>query len=63
MTVLSILTTQKPARDDRVAVVSVGGGAAILLADQITAQGMRLTEFAEPTKRPTAGRLIARCAA
>ena len=49
--VLSILTSQKPARDDRVAVVSVGGGAAILLADQITAQGMRLTEFAEATKR------------
>ncbi len=49
--VLSILTTQRPARDDRVAVVSVGGGAAILLADQITAQGMRLTEFADETKR------------
>jgi 3-hydroxypropionyl-CoA synthetase (ADP-forming) len=49
--VLSILTTQRPARDDRVAVVSVGGGAAILLADQITAQGMRLTEFADGTKK------------
>jgi 3-hydroxypropionyl-CoA synthetase (ADP-forming) len=48
--VLSILTTQKPARNDRVGVVSVGGGAAILLADQITAQGMRLTEFADETK-------------
>jgi acyl-CoA synthetase (NDP forming) len=49
--VLSILTTQKPARDNRVAVVSVGGGAAILLADQITAQGMRLTEFSAATKK------------
>jgi acyl-CoA synthetase (NDP forming) len=55
--VLSILTTQKPARDDRVAVVSVGGGAAILLADQITAEGMRLTEFSEDTKRRLAGLL------
>jgi acyl-CoA synthetase (NDP forming) len=49
--VLSILTTQKPAHDNRVAVVSVGGGAAILLADQITAQGMRLTEFTDETKK------------
>jgi len=49
--VLSILTTQQPARDNRVAVVSVGGGAAIVLADQITAQGMRLPAFSEPTRR------------
>jgi 3-hydroxypropionyl-CoA synthetase (ADP-forming) len=48
--VLSILTRHKPARDDRVAVVSVGGGAAILLADQITAQGLRLSCFADQTK-------------
>ena len=49
--VLSILTTQQPARDNRVAVVSVGGGAAIVLADQITAQGMRLPGFSATTKR------------
>jgi 3-hydroxypropionyl-CoA synthetase (ADP-forming) len=48
--ILSILTTQKPARNNRVGVVSVGGGAAILLADQITAHGMQLTEFADETK-------------
>lgn len=48
--VLSILTTQKPARNNRVAVVSVGGGAAILLADQITSNGMRLTTFSDNTQ-------------
>jgi 3-hydroxypropionyl-CoA synthetase (ADP-forming) len=48
--VLSILTTQKPARNNRVAVVSVGGGAGILLADQITSKGMQLTTFADDTK-------------
>jgi acyl-CoA synthetase (NDP forming) len=48
--VLSILTRQKPARNDRCAVVSVGGGAAILLADQITANGMRITTFTDETK-------------
>lgn len=49
--VLSLLVTQKPARDDRVAVVSVGGGAAILLADQITSQGLRLASFAPETRK------------
>ena len=48
--VLSILTTQKPARNNRVAVVSVGGGAGILLADQITSKGMQLTTFSEDTQ-------------
>ena len=48
--VLSILTSQKPARDNRVAIVSVGGGAGILLADHLTATGMRLTTFAEGTR-------------
>jgi acyl-CoA synthetase (NDP forming) len=48
--VLSILTTQKPARNNRVAVVSVGGGAGILLADQITANGMQLTTFSKTTQ-------------
>jgi acyl-CoA synthetase (NDP forming) len=48
--VLSILTTHKPARNNRVAVVSVGGGAGILLADQITSNGMQLTTFAEATR-------------
>ena len=48
--VLSILTTQKPAHNNRVAVVSVGGGAGILLADQITAKGMRLATFSEDSQ-------------
>ena len=46
---LSILTTQPRARGNRVAVVSVGGGAGILLADQITAEGMTLATFAPET--------------
>ena len=48
--VLSILTTQKPAKNNRVAVVSVGGGAGILLADQITSNGMQLTTFSDDTQ-------------
>ncbi|MBU1949609.1 MAG: acetate--CoA ligase family protein, partial [Candidatus Eisenbacteria bacterium] len=48
--VLSILSTQPPAKGNRVAVVSVGGGAAILLADQITEEGLQLAEFAPETK-------------
>ncbi len=48
--VLSILTTHKPARNNRVAVVSVGGGAGILLADHITSNGMQLTTFSEATR-------------
>jgi 3-hydroxypropionyl-CoA synthetase (ADP-forming) len=48
--VLSILTTQKPARNNRAAVVSVGGGAGILLADQITANGMQLATFSEESQ-------------
>lgn len=56
--ILSILTTQKPARNNRVGVVSVGGGAAILLADQITAHGMELTEFTNKTKKRLSGLLI-----
>ena len=47
---ISILTTQPRARGRRVAVVSVGGGAAILLADQVTEQNMALAEFAPETK-------------
>jgi len=48
--VLSILSTQPPARGGRTAVVSVGGGAAILLADQITEEGLQLAAFAPETK-------------
>ncbi len=48
--VLSILVTQKPARGRKVAVVSVGGGAAILLADQLTSHGFELTCFADATR-------------
>jgi len=55
--ILSILTTQPPACGNRVAVVSVGGGAGILLADQITAEGMQLAEFS-PTTRESLRELI-----
>lgn len=49
---ISILTTQPRAHGNRVAVMSVGGGAAILLADQVTEEGMELAEFApESVKR------------
>ncbi|MBD3335417.1 MAG: CoA-binding protein [Candidatus Eisenbacteria bacterium] len=48
--VLSILCTQPAAKGNRVAVVSVGGGAAILLADQITEEGLELAEFGKETK-------------
>ncbi len=48
--VVSILTTQPPAAGNRVAVVGVGGGAAILLADQVTEEGMELAEFAPETR-------------
>ena len=58
--ILSILTTQKPARNNRVGVVSVGGGAAILLADQITSQGMQLTEFADETKEKLSRLLVSK---
>ena len=49
--VFSMLTTMPPAKGNKVAVVSVGGGAAILLADQVTEQGMELAEFGSETKR------------
>jgi len=58
--VLSILTTQKPARNNRVAVVSVGGGAGILLADQITANGMRLATYSEDSRARLARLLAAK---
>ncbi len=48
--VLSILTSQPKTDGDRIAVVSVGGGAAILIADQITEEGMHLASFAPETK-------------
>jgi len=51
LNVISILTTHRPARGNRLAVVSVGGGAGILLADQITSHGMRLAEFGPETRR------------
>jgi len=48
--ILSMLMTQPRAEGNRVAVVSVGGGAGILLADQVTEEGMQLAEFAPETK-------------
>ncbi len=48
--VLSLLATQPPAEGNRIAVVSVGGGAAILLADQLTEEGMVLADFAPETR-------------
>ena len=55
--IVSILTTQPRARGNRVAVVGVGGGAAILLADQVTEEGMALAEFAPETRRRLVGLL------
>lgn len=48
--VLSILTSQPNTANNRIAVVSVGGGAGILLADQVTEEGMSLAEFAPETR-------------
>ena len=48
--VLSLLTTNPVAHGDRVAIVTVGGGAGILLADQITEYGMELAEFTDETR-------------
>jgi acyl-CoA synthetase (NDP forming) len=49
--VFSMLTTMPAAKGNKVAVVSVGGGAAILLADQVTEQGMELAKFGSETKQ------------
>lgn len=48
--VLSILTSQPDTQGDKTAVISVGGGAAILIADQITEEGMHLATFAPETR-------------
>lgn len=49
--VLSILTSQPKTTGNRIAVISVGGGAGILLADQVTEEGMTLAEFAPETRQ------------
>lgn len=49
--VLSILTSQPKTDGNRIAVVSVGGGAGILISDQVTEEGMTLAEFAPETKK------------
>lgn len=49
--VLSILTSQPKTASSRIAVVSVGGGAGILIADQVTEEGMSLAEFAPETRK------------
>lgn len=49
--ILSILTSQPKTNGTRIAVVSVGGGAGILLADRITEEGMTLAEFDQETKQ------------
>ncbi|MCK4944009.1 MAG: CoA-binding protein, partial [Candidatus Aminicenantes bacterium] len=45
--ILSILATQPRARSNRVGIITVGGGAGILLADQITQAGMQLAGFSD----------------
>jgi 3-hydroxypropionyl-CoA synthetase (ADP-forming) len=45
--ILSILATQPRARGNRVGIITVGGGAGILLADQITQAGMQLAGFSD----------------
>jgi acyl-CoA synthetase (NDP forming) len=57
---LSMLTTQKRAEGNRIGVVSVGGGAAILLADQLTTQGMRLAEFSSETRSRLSNLLLSK---
>lgn len=49
--VLSILTSQPKTAGNRIAVVSVGGGAGILISDQVTEEGMTLAEFVPETKK------------
>lgn len=48
--VLSMLTSQPRTSGTGVAVVSVGGGAGILIADQVTEEGLSLAEFAPETR-------------
>ncbi len=48
--VLSILTSQPKTDNNKVAVISVGGGAGILLSDQVTGEGMQLAEFTPQTR-------------
>ncbi len=48
--ILSMLSNQPQTSGDNVAVVSVGGGAGILIADQVTGEGMPLASFAPETK-------------
>jgi acyl-CoA synthetase (NDP forming) len=47
--VLSMLTNQPKTLGENIAIVTVGGGAGILLADQITEEGMKLAEFTPET--------------
>ena len=49
--VLSMLTSQPFPLGNRISVISVGGGAGILLADQVTEEGLELTEFSLDTSR------------
>ncbi|ABW66396.1 acetate--CoA ligase family protein [Desulfosudis oleivorans] len=49
--ILSMLSSQPAAGGNRVAVVSVGGGAGILLADRVTEECMELAEFAPETRK------------
>lgn len=48
---LSMLSSQPAAGGNRVAVVSVGGGAGILLADRVTEACMELADFAPETRK------------
>jgi acyl-CoA synthetase (NDP forming) len=48
--ILSLLTTQPRAKGKRIGVISVGGGAGILLADQITQSGLDMAVFSESSK-------------
>lgn len=47
--ILSILTTHSRALNNRIAIVTVGGGAGILLADQATDSGLQLAKFSNET--------------
>lgn len=56
--ILSFLSTQSRARGNRIGIVSVGGGAGILLADQITQAGLRLAQFSAECRQKLSQLLI-----
>ncbi|AIF68459.1 CoA-binding protein [Palaeococcus pacificus DY20341] len=46
-----VLAMQKPANGDRVAIVTNGGGAGVMMSDGIIEKGMKMAELSEETKQ------------